>query len=102
LNGVKATEPASLTLQEITQATLGFSKPCDASSPEYERRMKSLVKEELQKNEGDLPEGLSRWLQQQSTEVQIECMENIASGERCESVADKRSKQHTTAYLRLL
>jgi hypothetical protein len=27
---------------------------------------------------------------------------NIASGERCESVAEKRSKQRTTAYTRLL
>jgi hypothetical protein len=74
---MKATEPASLALQENTQATLGFSKPYDASSPEYEGRMKSLVKEELQKNEGDLSEDLSRWLQQQSTEVQIECMEGL-------------------------
>jgi hypothetical protein len=77
LNGVKATEPALLTLREITQATLGFSTPYDASSSEHESRMKSLVKEELQKNEGDLPEDLSRWLQQQSTEVQIECMEGL-------------------------
>jgi hypothetical protein len=28
--------------------------------------------------------------------------QNIASGERCESVAEKRSKQRTTAYTRLL
>ena len=27
---------------------------------------------------------------------------NIASGERCESVAEKRSKQRTTVYTRLL
>jgi hypothetical protein len=27
---------------------------------------------------------------------------SIASGERCESVAEKRSKQRTTAYTRLL
>jgi hypothetical protein len=27
---------------------------------------------------------------------------HIASGERCESVAEKRSKQRTTAYTRLL
>jgi hypothetical protein len=44
---------------------------------EYENSMKSLVKEELQKNEGDLPEELSSWLQQQSTAVQIECMEGL-------------------------
>jgi hypothetical protein len=28
--------------------------------------------------------------------------QHIASGERCESVAEKRSKQRTTAYTRLL
>jgi hypothetical protein len=60
LNDVKVTESKSSTLQEITQATLGFATPYDASSPEYESRMKSLVKEELQKNEGDLPAGLQR------------------------------------------
>ena len=39
--------------------------------------MKSLVKEELQKSEGDLPEDLSSWLQQQTTAMQIECMEGL-------------------------
>jgi hypothetical protein len=39
--------------------------------------MKSLGKEELQKNEGDLPEELSSWLQQQTTAMKIECMEGL-------------------------
>ena len=39
--------------------------------------MKSLVKEELQKNEGDLPDDLSCWLQQQTTAMHIECMEGL-------------------------
>jgi hypothetical protein len=32
----------------------------------------------------------------------LEPAHHIASGERCESVAEKRSKQRTTAYTRLL
>jgi hypothetical protein len=59
------------------EATLGLHTPFDATSPEYESNMKSLAKEELQKNEGDLPEDRSCWLKQQSTAVQIECMEGL-------------------------
>ena len=76
-NVVKVTTPAPSSLREIQQATLGFSTPFDASSLEYENRMKSLVKEELQKNEGDLPDDLACWLQQQTTAMHIECMEGL-------------------------
>jgi hypothetical protein len=52
------------------------------------------VKEELQKNKGDLPEDLSCWLQQQSTAVQIECMEGLDKAERLQRRTSAGATRH--------